>query len=304
MERKAYGRDFGLSLRMGTTMFILGLVYVLFFVALVQFTGVGIFGIVLILGILSFVQFFTSDKIALLASGAKVVEREQAPELHDMVERLAAMADLPKPRVAVIPTDVPNAFATGRSQKKSVVAVTEGLWNRLEPQEIEGVIAHELTHIANRDVMVMTIASFFAMVAAMLARFGLYGGMFGGGNRDRGGGAPVWLILLAISIVTYVISYVLMMMLSRYREYAADRGAALITGTPEYLMSALQKIASRITQIPQRDLREVAGMNAFFIVPTSVKRGFAELFMTHPPLEKRLARLAAISREMGRPVEL
>jgi heat shock protein HtpX len=304
MERKAYGRDFGLSLRMGTTMFILGLVYVLFFVALVQFTGVGIFGIVLILGILSFVQFFTSDKIALLASGAKVVEREQAPDLHDMVERLAAMADLPKPRVAVIPTDVPNAFATGRSQKKSVVAVTEGLWNRLEPREVEGVIAHELTHIANRDVMVMTIASFFAMVAAMLARFGLYGGMFGGGNRDRGGGAPVWLILLAISIVTYVISYVLMMMLSRYREYAADRGAALITGTPEYLMSALQKIASRITQIPQRDLREVAGMNAFFIVPTSVKRGFAELFMTHPPLEKRLARLAQISREMGRPVEL
>jgi heat shock protein HtpX len=304
MERKAYGRDFGLSLRMGTTMFVLGLVYVAFFIALVQFTGVGIFGIVLIIGILSFVQFFTSDKIALLASGAKVVDREQAPELHDMVERLAAMADLPKPRVAVIPTDVPNAFATGRSQKKSVVAVTEGLWNRLEPQEIEGVIAHELTHIANRDVMVMTIASFFAMVAAMLARFGLYGGMFGGGSRDRGGGAPVWLILLAISIVTYVISYVLMMMLSRYREYAADRGAALITGTPEYLMSALQKIASRITQIPQRDLREVAGMNAFFIVPTSVKRGFAELFMTHPPLEKRLARLAAISREMGRPVEL
>jgi heat shock protein HtpX len=304
MERKAYGRDFGLSLRMGTTMFILGLVYVLFFVALVQFTGVGIFGIVLILGILSFFQFFTSDKIALLASGAKVVEREQAPELHDMVERLAAMADLPKPRVAVIPTDVPNAFATGRSQKKSVVAVTEGLWNRLEPQEIEGVIAHELTHIANRDVMVMTIASFFAMVSAMLARFGLYGGMFGGGGRDRGGGAPVWLILLAISIVTYVISYVLMMMLSRYREYAADRGAALITGTPEYLMSALQKIASKISQIPQRDLREVAGMNAFFIVPTSVKRGIAELFMTHPPLEKRLARLAEISREMGRPVEL
>lgn len=305
MERKAYGRDFGLSLRMGVTMFVLGLVYVAFFIALVQFTGVGIFGIVLIIGILSFVQFFTSDKIALLASGAKVVEREQAPELHDMVERLAAMADLPKPRVAVIPTDVPNAFATGRSQKKSVVAVTEGLWNRLEPQEIEGVIAHELTHIANRDVMVMTIASFFAMVAAMLARFGLYGGMFGGGGgRDRGGGAPVWLIMFAVSIITYVISYVLMMMISRYREYAADRGAAVITGTPEYLMSALQKIASRISQIPQRDLREVAGMNAFFIVPTSVKRGFAELFMTHPPLEKRLARLAAISREMGRPVEL
>jgi heat shock protein HtpX len=304
MERKAYGRDFGLSLRMVTTMFVLGLVYVAFFIVLISIFEFSIFAVVLIMGILAFVQYFTSDKIALLASGAKVVERDQAPELHDMVERLAGMADLPKPRVAVIPTDVPNAFATGRSPKKSVVAVTEGLWNRLEPREIEGVVAHELTHIANRDVAVMTIASFFAMVAAMLARFGLYGGMFGGGGRDRGGGAPVWLIMFAVSIVTYVISYVLMMMISRYREYAADRGAAVITGTPEYLMSALQKIASRISQIPQRDLREVAGMNAFFIVPTSVKRGFAELFMTHPPLEKRLARLAAISREMGRPVEL
>jgi heat shock protein HtpX len=303
MERKAYGRDFGLSLRMVTTMFVLGLVYVAFFIVLISIFDFSIFAVVLIIGILAFVQYFTSDKIALLASGAKVVDRNQAPELHDMVERLSGMADLPMPRVAVIPTDVPNAFATGRSPKKSVVAVTEGLWNRLEPREIEGVLAHELTHIANRDVAVMTIASFFAMVAAMLARFGLYGGMFGGG-RDRGGGAPVWLIMFAVSIVTYVISYVLMMMISRYREYAADRGAALITGTPEYLMSALQKIASRITQIPQRDLREVAGMNAFFIVPTSVKRGFAELFMTHPPLEKRLARLAAISREMGRPVDL
>jgi heat shock protein HtpX len=301
MERKAYGRDFGLSLRMVLTMFTLGLLYVLFFVFLLSFTNVGLFAVILILGVLAFVQYFTSDKIALLASGAKVVERDQAPELHDMVERLAAMADLPKPRVAVIPTDVPNAFATGRSPKRSVVAVTEGLWNRLDPQEIEGVLAHELTHVANRDVAVMTIASFFAMVAATLARFGLFGGMFGGGDRDRGG-APVWLILFAVSLITYLVSYVLMMMISRYREYAADRGSALITGAPENLMSALQKIASGITQIPQRDLREVQGMNAFFIVPTNVKRGFAELFMTHPPLEKRLARLAAIAREMGRPV--
>jgi heat shock protein HtpX len=302
MERKAYGRDFGLSLRMVTTMFTLGLIYVLFFVFLLSFTNVGLFAVILILGVLAFVQYFTSDKIALLASGAKVVERDQAPELHDMVERLAAMADLPKPRVAVIPTDVPNAFASGRSPKKSVVAVTEGLWNRLEPQEIEGVLAHELTHVANRDVAVMTIASFFAMVAATLARFGLFGGMFGGGDRDRGG-APVWLILFAVSLLTYVVSYVLMMMISRYREYAADRGAALITGAPENLMSALQKIASRITQIPQRDLREVQGMNALFIIPTNVRQGFAELFMTHPPLEKRLARLAGIAREMGRPVQ-
>ncbi len=304
MKRKAYGRDVGLSTRLLLTMFTLGLVYVVFFIVMVNVLNVGIFAIVLIMGALAFLQYFTSDKIALLASGAKVVGPDQAPELHAMVERLAAMADVPKPRVALIPTDVPNAFATGRNQKHSVVAVTQGLWQRLEPQEIEGVLAHELTHVVNRDVAVMTIASFFSMLAAMLARFGLWGGMFSGGDRDRSSGAPVWLIMFAVSLITYVISYILIMMISRYREYAADRGSALITGAPEHLMSALQKIASRITQIPQRDLREVAGMNAFFIVPTSVKRGAAELFMTHPPLEKRLARLAEIAREMGRPVEL
>jgi heat shock protein HtpX len=304
MKRSAYGRDVGLSTRMLLTMFTLGLLYVVFFVVMVNVLNVGIFAVVLIIGVLAFLQYYTSDKIALLASGAKIVQPDQAPELHAMIERLAAMADLPKPRVAVVPSAVPNAFATGRSKKHSVVAVTQGLWDRLEPQEIEGVLAHELTHVANRDVAVMTIASFFSMVAAMLARFGLWGGMFSGGDRDRNSGAPVWLIMFAVSLLTYVISYVLILMISRYREYAADRGSALITGAPEHLMSALQKIASRITQIPQQDLREVAGMNAFFIVPTSVKKATAELFMTHPPLEKRLARLAEISREMGRPVDL
>jgi len=302
MKRKAYGRDFGLTSRMTLTMFTLGLLYVVFFIVLVNVLNVGIFVVVLIIGALAFFQYFTSDKIALRASGAKVVGPDEAPELYAMVERLAAMADLPKPRVAVIPTEVPNAFATGRNQKHAVVAVTQGLWNRLEPHEIEGVLAHELTHVANRDVAVMTIASFFSMVAAMLARFGLWGGMFSGGDRDRGGGAPVWLIMFAVSLLTYVISWMLIMMISRYREYAADRGAALITGAPENLMSALQKIASRMTQIPQRDLREVEGMNAFFIVPTSLKHSFSELFHTHPPLEKRLARLAQIAQEMGRPV--
>jgi heat shock protein HtpX len=219
-----------------------------------------------------------------------------------MVERLCAMADLPKPRLAVIPTDMPNAFATGRNPKNSVVAVTEGLWNRLTKPEIEGVLAHELSHIGNRDVAIMTIASFFAMVAAMLMRFGMYAGMFGGNRRDSG--PPIWLIMFVVSLITYVISYVLILMISRYREYAADRGAAAITGAPEQLMSALQRIASDIVRIPQRDLREVQGLNAFFIVPTNVKSSFAELFMTHPPLEKRLARLAEISREMGRPVNL
>jgi heat shock protein HtpX len=249
------------------------------------------------MGALAFLQYFTSDKIALKASGAKIVEPDQAPELHEMVERLAAMADIPKPRVAVIDTDVPNAFATGRNPKKAVVAVTRGLWQRLEPLEVEGVLAHELAHVQHRDVAIMTIASFFSMVAAMVMRFGLYAGMFSGGNRDNNS-APVWLIMFLVSLLTYVISYVLLMALSRYREFAADRGAALITGAPENLMSALQKIASRMTQIPQRDLREAAGMNAFFIMPT-VK----ELFSTHPPLEKRLAKLAEIAREMGRPVD-
>jgi heat shock protein HtpX len=301
MERKAFGRDAGLTSRMFLTMFGLGVLYVAFFIVLINIFDVGIWAMVAILGVLAFVQYYTSDKIALRASGAKIVEREQAPELHDMVERLCAMADLPKPRVAVIPTEVPNAFATGRSPKHSAVAVTEGLWRRLEPREIEGVLAHELSHIANRDVAIMTIASFFAMVAAMLMRIGMFGGMFGGG-RSREGGPPIWLIMFVVSMVTYVVSWILIMTISRYREYVADRGAAVLTGAPEQLMSALQKIASDILRIPQRDLRQVEGMNAFFIVPTNWKRSFGQLFMTHPPLEKRLARLSQIAAEMGRPV--
>ncbi len=284
-------------------MFLLGALYVAFFVVLINVIEAPFFLIILFMGGLALLQYYTSDKIALKASRAKVVDRDEAPELHDMVERLCAMADLPKPRIAVVPTDVPNAFATGRNPKNSVVAVTEGLWYRLSKPEVESVLAHELAHIGNRDVAIMTISSFFAMVAAMLMRMGLWGGMMGGG-RDRSGGPPIWLIMFVVSMVTYVISYVLILMISRYREYAADRGAVLITGAPENLMSALQKIAGQIAQIPQRDLREVQGMNAFFIVPTNVKSSFAEFFMTHPPLEKRLARLATISREMGRPVDL
>ena len=222
-----------------------------------------------------------------------------------MVERLCAMADLPKPRVAIVDTDVPNAFATGRNPKHAAIAVTRGLWERLEPREVEAVLAHELSHVANRDVLIMTLASFFAMLAALLTRFGLYAGMFGGGygggNRDNNNNqVPVWLIVFAVSVITYAISFILIRMISRYREYAADRGSALITGTPEYLMSALQKISSDILRIPQRDLREVAGMNAFFIVPTNWRQQVGELFMDHPPLEKRLAALEQISREMGR----
>jgi heat shock protein HtpX len=307
MERKAYGRDAGLSLRMLLTSFLLGLLYVGFALVLFYVFNAGLWLMVAIVVGLAFFQYYTSDKLALAASGAKIVTPEQAPQLHEMVERLAGMADIPKPRVAIVPTDVPNAFATGRNQKHAVVAVTEGLMNRLEPKEIEGVLAHELTHIVNRDVLVMTVASFFAMLAALLTRFGLYAGMFGGfggGNRgNNNNSVPVWLIVVVVSMVVYVVSWVLIRTISRYREYAADRGSALITGAPEYLMSALQKISSQITQIPERDLREVAGMNAFFIIPASIKARSAELFMDHPPLEKRLARLAEISREMGRPID-
>src|SRR5438309_7290131 len=202
MKRKAYGRDAGLSLRMLLTGTMLGLLYVVFAVVLFQFLNVGLIPMIVIVIGIAFFQYFTSDKVALLASGAKVVQRDQAPELHDLVERLCAMADLPKPKVAVIDSDVPNAFATGRSPKHAAVAVTRGLWQRLEPQEIEGVLAHELSHVANRDVLIMTVASFFAMLAGLLTRFGLYSGMFGGGRSRDNNSVPIWLIVLLVSVVT------------------------------------------------------------------------------------------------------
>jgi heat shock protein HtpX len=285
---------------------LLGLLYVAFAVALFYFLNVGLVPMLLIVVGLAFFQYYTSDKLALAASGAKIVSAEDAPELHAMVERLCAMANLPKPRIAVVDTDVPNAFATGRNPKHAAVAVTTGLWQRLDPPEIEGVLAHELSHIANRDVLVMTIASFFAMLAALLTRFGLYAGMFGGfggGNRDSNNNSvPIWLIIFLVSVIVYAISFILIRTISRYREYSADRGSAIITGAPENLMSALQKISSGITQIPQRDLREVQGMNAFFIIPTNWKTNMSEWMMDHPPLEKRLAALSEIAREMGKPV--
>jgi heat shock protein HtpX len=309
MKRRSFGRDRGLSLRMLFTSGLLGLLYVGFAVILFSVLKVGLAPMLLIVIGLAFFQYYTSDKLALAASGAKVVSAEEAPDLHAMVERLCAMAGLPKPRIAVVDSDVPNAFATGRNPKHAAVAVTTGLWRRLEPQEVESVLAHELSHVANRDVLVMTIASFFAMLAAMLTRFGLYAGMFGGfgggygGNRNNNNNqVPVWLIVFLVSVVVYAISFILIRTISRYREYAADRGSAIITGAPENLMSALQKISSGITQIPQRDLREVQGMNAFFIIPTNWKTNMSEWMMDHPPLEKRLAALAEIAREMGKPV--
>jgi heat shock protein HtpX len=309
VKRKNFGRDRGLSLRILATGGLLGLLYVVFGVILVTYLNVGVVGVLVIVLGLAFVQYWTSDRLALAASGAKIVSADEAPELHAMVERLCAMANLPKPRIAVVDTDVPNAFATGRNPKHAAVAVTTGLWRRLDPQEVEAVLAHELSHIANRDVLVMTVASFFAMLAAMLTRFGLYAGMFGGfgGGGGRGGNnnnnqVPVWLIVFAVSVIVYAISFILIRTISRYREYAADRGSAIITGAPENLMSALQKISGHIAQIPQRDLREVQGMNAFFIIPTNWKTNMSEWMMDHPPLEKRLAALSEIARDMGKAV--
>jgi heat shock protein HtpX len=305
MKRKAYGRDFGLSARMSLTLFLLGLLYVGFALVLFYVLHTSTVVLVVIVVGLAFFQYFTSDKLALKASGARVVSPEEAPQLHATIERLAAMANIQKPRVAIIDSDIPNAFATGRNQKHAVVAVYRGLLDRLDENEVEGVLAHELTHIVNRDVLVMTLASTFAMLAALITRFGLYAGFFGGfggNNRDNNNGIPVWLVIVVVAFVTYLLSWILIRTISRYREFAADRGSAVITGAPEYLMSALQKISGQMAVIPQKDLREVQALNAFFIIPARVKGSISELFMDHPPLEKRLAALEKIAQEMGRPV--
>ncbi len=270
------------------TMFLLGALYVVFIAVLLS-AGAGVGVMVVVIGALSLAQLLFSDKLALAAMGAKIVTPEQAPGLHAMIERLCIQADLPKPKIAVADSPVPNAFAAGRSQKSAVVCATTGIMNILEPHELEGVMAHELTHVKNRDVMVMTIASFFASVAAMITQFGFFfGGGFGGGDDDNG---PGFAVVLLVSFAVYVISFFLMLALSRYREFGADRGAAIITGRPSALASALMKLSGAMQRVPDQDLRAVGRMNAFFIVPTSVKKSVSTLFMTHPPMEARIARL-------------
>lgn len=290
-----WGRDTGLSFRMFVVMFLLTVVY-LAFIAILISAGVSSIVILFIAGILVLVQYFASDKIALASMGAKIVEPEQAPELHGMIERLAAIANVPKPRVAIADSDVPNAFATGRNPSHAVIAVTRGLMNRLQPAEIEAVLAHEMSHVRNRDVMVMTFATFFSVVAQLIMRMFFWGGM-GMGRRDRRDSGSIAMVYIG-SILVWVISYLLIRTLSRYREYAADRGSAILTGSPSNLMSALVKISGVMQRIPERDLREVQGMNAMFIIPASVGNTMSELFSTHPSLENRLERLRAMSREM------
>ena len=278
------------------TLFLLGLVYVAFVVVLLAVgAGVGIM-LVVVIG-LALGQLFLSDKIGLYAMGAREVSPEEAPGLHAMIERLCIQADLPKPRIAVSDTPMPNAFAMGRTPKNAVVCCTTGIMNTLEPGELEAVMAHELTHVKNRDVLVMTIASFFAMVAAMITQFGFFfGGGWGDDNRDNNGG---FALVLLVSFAVYILSFFLMLSLSRYREYAADRGSALITGRPSALISALMKISGRMQQVPQQDLRAAGQMSAFFIVPPSVKSAISEIFSDHPSLEKRIAQLQRIEAQMA-----
>ena len=285
--------DWGLRARMVVTMFLLFALWIVFAGSITAYSGGGPVVFMLLFGGLSIGQYYFSDTIALRSMGAREVSAEEYPALHASVERLAQQADLPKPRVAVVSEDVPNAFATGRNQKNAVVAVTEGLLRRLDRDELDGVLAHELAHIKNRDVMVLTIASLVASIAFMCVRWGAF---FGGGRGGRGGGGIVVAIL--ISLVVWILSYLLMRVLSRYREYAADRGAAAITGNPAALASALRTISGDIEKIPERDLRDEAEMNAFFIIP--LKAGVVgKLFATHPPTEKRIAKLQQLEREMG-----
>ena len=298
MAHNRYAPDRGLAARMGGTMFILGLLYVALMAVLI-YAGLS-FGFVLaIAGFSAWAQWYFSDRVALFSMGARVVTPEQAPQLHAIVDRLCAMADMPKPAVAIADTDMPNAFATGRSSKRAVVCVTTGILRRLDAEELEGVLAHELSHVAHRDVLVMTIASFVGVLAGFLTRSWMWGGL----TRRRGGdsnSAFAFLLIMVVSILVYVVSFILVRMLSRYRELSADRGAALLTGRPAALGRALQKITGDMARIPTRDLREKESMNAFFIAPALAGgQSLASLFATHPPLEKRLEQLARISAQLG-----
>jgi heat shock protein HtpX len=281
---------------MAFTMAMLGLVYVIFIAILIA-AGVGVIAVVVIAAILFLVQYFSSDKIALASMGAHEVSAEEAPGLHAIVERLCIQANLPMPRLAIAETPMPNAFAVGRTPSNATVCATTGLLSLLEESELEGVLAHELTHIANHDVMLMTIASFFASIAAFIAQMGLFfGGGFGGDNDDDG---PGFFVVVIVSGLVYVVSYVLIQALSRYREFAADRGSAIITGRPSALSSALLKISGQMEQIPQRDLRSASGeLAAFYIVSPNIKASVANLFSTHPPLEARLEALSRLEAQL------
>jgi len=312
--RTRYAPDRGLTVRMTATMFLLGLVFVAFVAAII---GIGaayhassaaivLFAVVLGGGF-AIGSLFYSDKIALATAGGRVVgpnDSEDARRIHGIVDRLCALADMPKPRVAIADADMPNAFATGRNADHAVLCVTTGLLRRLENDELEGVIAHEMSHVAHKDVQVMTIASFLAIIAALLIRIAFYGELFGGGRRSNDSNAGVvMLALMAVSIIVYAVSFLLIRMLSRYRELSADRSGALLTGQPSALKSALVKVTGQMARIPTRDLRTAQPLNAFFFAPAmnlNAKAGLSAIFSTHPSLERRLAELDKVQQQLGR----
>ena len=321
MAKTRYAPDRGLTARMTLTMFLLGVVFVAFITVLVlvlgRFSGLSSGGIVFIAVLfglaLSVGSFWYSDKIALSTAGAQVVTPQDGPQaarLHGIVDRLTALANMPKPRVAIAPSPMLNAFATGRNEKTSVLVVTTGLLKSdLDDRELEAVLAHELSHVAHKDVAVMTIASFIGIIAGLLVRFAFYSELFGGGgrsnnNNNNGGALPVVLVVLVVGVVTYAISFLLIRLLSRYRELAADRAGALLTGQPSALASALQKVSGSMNAIPTKDLRAAEPLNAFYFIPAfkASEKGFSlnGLFSTHPSLERRLRQLSEISEQLSR----
>ncbi|HOP66362.1 MAG TPA: zinc metalloprotease HtpX [Methanoregulaceae archaeon] len=285
-------RDFGLTLRVWLTMFLLFLVY-LVFLSVLLWLGIGLPFIIVIVFLMAFAQYFFSDRLVLMSTRARVIEEDEYPELHRMVEKLAAEAEIPKPRIAIMQTPVPNAFATGRSPKKAVVAVTDSIMRLLSPGELEAVLAHELSHVKNRDVLTLTVASFVAMIAAIIMNNFLFASLFS--QRDNN----PWIIAGIVAIIVYFIAQLLIMALSRYREFAADRGSAYLTGRPRELISALEKISGRMDQVPARNKQMIESANAFFIIPALSGRTLMELFSTHPPLEKRIANLEKVEMEIS-----
>ncbi len=307
--KSRFAPDRGLASRMLVTTFLLGLLYVVFTAVLIVLIKSAVLAIVIAGGVL-FAQYWFSDRIALYAMHGRIVTPEQAPELHGVIDRLCALADMPKPAVAIADVDVPNAFATGRSPSKAVICATTGLIARLEVEELEGVLAHELSHVAHRDVAVMTVASFLGVLAGLITRFGLYAGFYGGFGGDNRDGddegdstALVLIAVVAVSAVVYGLSFLLTRALSRYRELSADRSGAMLTGRPSALASALTKVSGDIARIPTRDLRQAEAFNAFFFAP-ALAPGFSltSLFATHPPLDQRLEQLAGLSRQLGQEV--
>ena len=296
MARTRFRSDAGLVARMSTVMLLLGALYVTVFVAIAVFSDLTTPVVLFLAAAVGIGQWYFSDKLSMRAMRAREVSPEQAPELHGMIDRLCVLADMPKPRVAVAHTDIPNAFATGRSPQHSVVCVTTGLMRRLDREELEGVLSHELSHVAHRDVTVMTVAGFLGVAAGLVMRWGLY---FVGGRRDSN--ALPFLVIWLGSIVVYLISFLLTRVLSRYRELSADRAGAYLTGKPSALASAFTKISGDMARIPTRDLRQVEGASAFLFAPAINRQSFSALFATHPPLERRLEQLAQISGDLSRP---